>query len=147
MAIIRCGEGWGRAAAGSRAIATAIISQNHLSIGTPRQQRLPRGTCVAALSSNGNGRPGVDRTKGVATMRYGFWLAVPVALLGAQPAAPQAPAAVNVQLSNFKFTPRTIVLDHGRPYALRLYNASGGGHDFTAREFFAAASIAPGDRR
>ena len=80
-------------------------------------------------------------------MRYAFLLAVPVALLGAQPAAPQAPAAANVQLSNFKFTPRTIVFDHGRPYALRLYNASGGWHDFTAREFFAAASIAPSDRR
>jgi uncharacterized cupredoxin-like copper-binding protein len=80
-------------------------------------------------------------------MRYAFLLAVPIALLGAQPAAPQAAAAVNVQLSNFKFTPRTIVLDHGRNYVLRLYNASGGGHDFTAREFFAAASIAPSDRR
>ena len=80
-------------------------------------------------------------------MRYAFLLAVPIALLGTQSAAPQAPAAVNVQLSNFKFTPRTIILDHGRPYVLRLYNASGGGHDFTAREFFAAASIAPSDRR
>ena len=74
-------------------------------------------------------------------------MAVPIALLGTQCGAPQARAAVNVQLSNFKFTPRTIILDHGRPYVLRLYNASGGGHDFTAREFFAAASIAPSDRR
>ena len=63
-------------------------------------------------------------------------------------AAPaQAPATVPVQLANFSFTPRTIVLDHGRPYVLRLANVSGGGHDFTATEFFAAAAVAPGDRR
>ena len=80
-------------------------------------------------------------------MRYAFLAVVPLAILGAQPATPQAPAAVNVQLSNYKFSPRTIVLDHGRAYALRLYNASGGGHDFTARDFFAAASVSPSDRR
>lgn len=80
-------------------------------------------------------------------MRYAFLAALPLAIIGAQPATPQAPAAVNVQLSNFKFAPRTIVLDRGRSYALRLYNASGGGHDFTAREFFAAARVAPSDRR
>lgn len=80
-------------------------------------------------------------------MRYAFLAAVPFAIMGAQAATPQGPAAVNVQLSNFKFTPRTIILDRGSPYAFRLYNASGGGHDFTAREFFAAAAIAPDDRR
>lgn len=74
-------------------------------------------------------------------------LAIPLAVLGTQSASPQAPAAINVQLSNFEFTPRTIVLDHGRTYVLRLYNASGGGHDFTARTFFAAAAVAPSDRR
>ena len=80
-------------------------------------------------------------------MRYAFLLAVPVAMFGAGPAASQAPTAINVELSNFKFTPRTIVLDHGRSYVLRLHNAASGGHDFTASDFFAAASIAPGDRR
>ena len=80
-------------------------------------------------------------------MRYAFLLAVPIAVVGAQPATPQAPAVVNVQLSNFKFTPRNIVLDHGRPYVLRLFNASSGGHDFAAPAFFAASSIAPSDRR
>ena len=80
-------------------------------------------------------------------MRYAFLFPISLVALGAQPAAPQTPAAVNVQLSNFKFTPRTIVLDRGRAYVLRLYNASSGGHDFTARDFFAAASIAPPDRR
>lgn len=80
-------------------------------------------------------------------MRYAFLLAIPLIAFGAQPATPQGPAVVNVQLSNFEFTPRTIVLDRGRPYVLRLYNASRGGHNFTAREFFQAATIAPGDRR
>ena len=52
-----------------------------------------------------------------------------------------------VQLSNFKFSPNTIVLDHGRPYVLRLVNVSGGGHDFTAPSFFAVANVTPADRR
>ena len=79
-------------------------------------------------------------------MRYASLLAIPLVAFSA-PTTPQSATPINVQLSNFKFTPTTIVLDRGRPYALRLYNASGGGHDFTAREFFAAASIAPSDRR
>ena len=79
-------------------------------------------------------------------MRCAFLLAVPIALLAAQPATPQAPAAVNVQLANFKFTPNSIVLDHDRPYVLRLFNASSGGHDFSAPAFFAASAIAPADR-
>ena len=80
-------------------------------------------------------------------MRYALLFALPLVALGAQPATPQAAPVVNVQLSNFKFTPKTIVLDHGRSYVLRLYNAAGGGHDFTAREFFRAATIAQSDRR
>jgi uncharacterized cupredoxin-like copper-binding protein len=79
-------------------------------------------------------------------MRYAFLIAVPLALLGAQPAAPQAPTPVNVQLANYKFTPKTVVLDHGRAYVLRLQNNTDGGHDFTASEFFAAANVAAGDR-
>ena len=80
-------------------------------------------------------------------MRFAFLAALALAFSGAQPATPQPPAAINVQLANFKFAPRTIVLDHGRRYALRLYNSSGGGHNFTAPAFFAAAAIAPADRR
>jgi uncharacterized cupredoxin-like copper-binding protein len=72
--------------------------------------------------------------------------AIPIALLAAQPAAPQAAAVISVQLSSFKFVPQTIVLDHGKPYVLRLQNVSKDGHDFTAPTFFAASRIAPGDR-
>lgn len=80
-------------------------------------------------------------------MRYAFALMLPVAFMAAQPATPQAPAMVNVQLSSFKFAPRTIVLDGGRRYVLRLYNASDDGHNFVSPSFFRAASIAPADRR
>ena len=79
-------------------------------------------------------------------MRNGLLFALPLALL-APPATAQAPAVVNVQLSSFKFVPRTIVLDHGKSYVLRLSNISKDGHDFTAPAFFAAARIAPEDRR
>lgn len=73
---------------------------------------------------------------------------VALAVFAAVPAvAAEGQTVVNVQLSNFKFAPRTIILDHGRSYLLRLRNVADGGHDFTAREFFAAAAIAPGDRR
>jgi uncharacterized cupredoxin-like copper-binding protein len=58
----------------------------------------------------------------------------------------QAPQAITVDLSNFKFTPATLTLTHGRSYVLHFVNSSSGGHDFVAKEFFDAASIAPEDR-
>ena len=79
-------------------------------------------------------------------MRYAFLFAVPLVALGAQPASPQSPTVVNVQLSSFKFTPRTIVLDRGKAYRLRLTNVSKDGHDFAAPSYFAAARIAAADR-
>ena len=80
-------------------------------------------------------------------MRYASLFALPLVLLIAQPAAPQAPAVINVQMANFKFTPNSIVLDHGHAYVLRLQNVADGGHDFTASEFFAAANVVAEDRR
>ena len=80
-------------------------------------------------------------------MRHAFLFAFPLAMLGAQQATPQAPAAIDVQLSNFKFRPQTIVLNHAEAYVLRLHNRSEGGHDFTAPAFFAASRIAPDDRQ
>ena len=70
------------------------------------------------------------------------------AALAALAAAPvlAAPAAVEVRLSNFRYEPRTIELRARQDYVLALTNESGGGHNFTAREFFAAAAIAPADR-
>jgi uncharacterized cupredoxin-like copper-binding protein len=73
--------------------------------------------------------------------------AVPLVLIAGSSAMGQSAPVVAVQLSNFKFTPNTIVLDHGRPYVLRLVNVASGGHDFTASQFFAVATVAPADRR
>lgn len=63
-----------------------------------------------------------------------------VALFAAGPALSR-PATINVHLSNFKYEPRTIELKAGQDYVLSLTNDSGGGHNFTAKEFFAAASV------
>ena len=61
-------------------------------------------------------------------------------LLIAVPAVVAAqPAAVEVTLSNFDFTPQTIHLRAGQPVVLHLVNSAGGGHNFSAPEFFAAA--------
>lgn len=68
------------------------------------------------------------------------------ALLAGPSAAAEPGQPVEVQLANFKFAPETIVLDHGKAYVLRLRNIAGGGHDFTAREFFAAAGVDQADR-
>jgi uncharacterized cupredoxin-like copper-binding protein len=75
-------------------------------------------------------------------------LALPLLALATTPVpAQQVPAVVQVQLATFSFSPKTIVLDHGRSYVLRLANVADGGHDFTAKEFFAAASVTAEDRR
>lgn len=58
-----------------------------------------------------------------------------------------APQTIEIALSNFKFTPPTISLHHGQAYVLHIANRSGGGHDFVAKAFFAAADVAPADRR
>ena len=78
-------------------------------------------------------------------MRMTLLLTVPLLAIGA-PSAAQAPPVIDVHLSNFRFTPSTIILDHGRPYVLRLINDANGGHDFTAPAFLAAAGVAAGDR-
>jgi uncharacterized cupredoxin-like copper-binding protein len=80
-------------------------------------------------------------------MRIASLFALPLLAIALSPAPAQAPATVQVQMANFKFTPNTIVLDHGQPYVLRLVNVASGGHDFTASEFFAAAAVAAADRR
>jgi uncharacterized cupredoxin-like copper-binding protein len=82
----------------------------------------------------------------IASIAAAFALASPVL---AQPVAPAWHRAqrVEVKLANFSFRPKTIRLRAGRPVVLRLVNASSGGHDFTARLFFAAANVRPQDRR
>lgn len=53
--------------------------------------------------------------------------------------------AVTVELTSFAFTPETIEFESGRDYVLQLKNTSSGGHNFSARDFFDAASIHPDD--
>jgi plastocyanin len=70
-----------------------------------------------------------------------------LSLSTAHEAAAQGTAqVVDVELSSFAFTPKMLTLQHGRSYRLHLVNTSGGGHDFTALEFFGASAIAPADR-
>ncbi len=64
-------------------------------------------------------------------------------LLGASVAAHAQPAVINVTLSNFRFSPNAIQLRAGVPTTFHLQNASHGGHNFSAPEFFAAAKIDP----
>ena len=68
---------------------------------------------------------------------------IPVASTVAQTSPPEA---VSVELSNFKFSPSELTLQHGHAYRLHLVNSASGGHDFTAPEFFAASTIAPEDQ-
>ena len=65
-------------------------------------------------------------------------LALPAAALA------QAPRTVEVRLTSFDFTPKTIHLRAGQPVTLRLVNPGNGGHDFSAPQFFAAARVAAG---
>jgi uncharacterized cupredoxin-like copper-binding protein len=52
-----------------------------------------------------------------------------------------APARVEITLANFSFTPSAITLKAGQPVTLHFVNAGSGGHDFTAPQFFKAASM------
>lgn len=67
------------------------------------------------------------------------------AILSAQ--APSAPRVIEVRLSNFDFSPSAITLPAGRPVVLHLVNEGGGGHNFSAPQFFAAAADVSGPVR
>ena len=61
----------------------------------------------------------------------------------AQPVV-QTPAARTIVVASFSFAPKPIHLAAGRPVTLTFVNQSGGGHDFTAKTFFAASRITAG---
>lgn len=50
---------------------------------------------------------------------------------------------VEIDLKNFAFGPASIHLKQGTAYRLHFVNQSSGGHDFTAKDFFAAAVLDP----
>ena len=64
---------------------------------------------------------------------------------GAQPVDWSHAQTVDVELSSFKFTPAALSFARGVPYRLHLTNTSSGGHDFAAKELFAASTIDPED--
>ena len=68
-----------------------------------------------------------------------------VSALFAVPAAAQPnwshAQRVEVRLASFSYTPSTIHLRAGQPVVLHLVNVASGGHDFAAREFFAASTL------
>lgn len=66
---------------------------------------------------------------------------VMAALASATPMKAQSPARVEVVLANFSFTPSAIALKEGQPVTLHFVNNGSGGHDFTAPEFFKAATM------
>lgn len=70
-------------------------------------------------------------------------LLLPLLLLAAADAAAQPGRSraelVEVRLSSFDYDPDAIRLPAGRPVVLRLVNSGGGGHNFSAPAFFAAA--------
>ena len=59
------------------------------------------------------------------------------------PASAQ-PAALTIDLRSFSYAPTPIRLAAGRPVTLTFVNRSGGGHDFTAKAFFASSRILSG---
>jgi uncharacterized cupredoxin-like copper-binding protein len=72
---------------------------------------------------------------------------LPLVLAVPASAEAQPPRTVEVRLSNFDFEPERIVLRAGQPVVLHLVNTSGGGHDFSAPRFFAAAAHVSGPVR
>lgn len=68
-------------------------------------------------------------------------LIAPPALAAPDPAPAER---VAVTLANFAFTPAELHLRAGQPYVLHFANAGSGGHNFSAKEFFAAAAYPNG---
>jgi plastocyanin len=75
-------------------------------------------------------------------MKTLFALASLAMIPAAAPAQAPQPTAVTVTLSNFKLDPNQIQLRAGAPAILHLVNTAGGGHSFSAPQFFAASRVA-----
>jgi plastocyanin len=69
--------------------------------------------------------------------------ALAASFLSAAPAITQ-PAAQTIDVRSYSFSPVPIRLTAGQPVTLTFVNSSGSGHDFTAKEFFAASRITAG---
>jgi plastocyanin len=54
------------------------------------------------------------------------------------------PTVITVQLSEYRFAPAEIDLDHGQTYVLRVVNSGTKAHDLSAKAFFQTVTLAPG---
>ena len=64
-------------------------------------------------------------------------------LAGAASAQPAPSNVIAVQLSEYKYSPAQIDLNHGQSYVLHLTNAGSKSHNFVARDFFQAVTLTP----
>lgn len=72
--------------------------------------------------------------------------AIAVLALSVPVTAAEAPAKVTVTLANFSFSPDDLHLHSGHPVTIHFVNEGSGGHDFTAEEFFTAATMDAANR-
>jgi uncharacterized cupredoxin-like copper-binding protein len=54
------------------------------------------------------------------------------------------PTVINIQLSEYKFAPMQLTLEHGQAYVLHLTNTGSKAHDLSAKAFFQTVALAPG---
>jgi uncharacterized cupredoxin-like copper-binding protein len=54
------------------------------------------------------------------------------------------PTVINIQLSEYKYAPMQLTLEHGQAYVLHLTNTGGKAHDLSAKAFFETVALAPG---
>jgi plastocyanin len=78
-------------------------------------------------------------------MRLMLLAAAAMTLAAPVSAAPQ-PARTEVVLANFSFTPEELHLHAGQSTTIHFVNKGSGGHDFTAAEFFSAATMDAANR-
>ena len=139
----------GTAALGrSTAANTSKCQIQSLSIGTPRRAVARRGTAAAALSSNALPRQALRPVRKERSHAYCCLIArFPLILLGAQPRRRRRrPSSTSSwPTSSSRRRPSSSIM--AEPMCCGLHNVADGGHDFTAPAFFAAAAVAPEDRR
>jgi len=78
-------------------------------------------------------------------MRLMLLAAAAIAVAAPVSAAPQS-ARTEVVLANFSFTPEELHLQAGQSTTIHFVNNGSGGHDFTAAEFFSAATMDTANR-
>jgi uncharacterized cupredoxin-like copper-binding protein len=66
------------------------------------------------------------------------------AALAAAGAAVAQPTVINIQLSEYKYAPMQLTLEHGQAYVLHVTNTGGKSHDLSAKAFFQTVALAPG---